>query len=110
MKNRQNTVHWTSNIHQSAYQNYRVCLYVAYHISMIDLEDLDPKVVVHFRRLVHTGVNRPIRVVFSLLSVDMWHLLYGIGRSLAQTSYRLLLAKNPACIVISILYLKYIKT
>lgn len=50
-----------------------------YHISTIDLGVLDPMVVIHFGCLFCTGVNRPMRVVFSLLVMDTWQPLYASG-------------------------------
>ena len=69
-----------------------------YSISTVDMGDPDPMVVVHFRWLFHTTVNRLMRVVFSLLSLDMWQPLYGIGRSLTQTTYRLWVL-SKSCLV-----------
>lgn len=74
-----------------------------YRIPIVDLGDLDPTVVVPFGWPFHTGVNLPIRMIFSLLSLDMWQPLYGIRQSLAKTSFHLRSSWNPACFEIEII-------
>jgi len=58
-----------------------------YHISTVDLGVLDPTVMIHFERLFCTGVNSPMRVVFSLLILDMWRIVWhGAGLGLNHLS------------------------
>lgn len=44
-------------------------------------------VVVYFGQICCTEVNYSIRVVSSLLNLDTWKPMYGIGRIPAQTTY-----------------------
>lgn len=99
----------TFKFHKSTLYSYRVRLSITYHISTINLEHLDPTTMVDFGRLFCMEVNRPMRVVFSLLSWDTWKLAYRIRGSPAQTTLCLCPTWNSTCIMISLLYLKYIK-
>ena len=106
VKLHQISVYRTWNIMNLPYNSYRVCLYIAYRISTVDLRDLDPTTKVHFGRLICMGVNHPKRVIFSLQGLDTWQLVYGLGRSPTKTTYHLRPAQNLAFFVISLFNLK----
>jgi len=61
---------------------------------------------VHFGWLIRTMVNCLKRVVFFLQGLDTWQLVYGLGQSLAKTTYRLRPAQNLAYFVSSLFILK----
>lgn len=94
MKICQSIVYWIRNIINSSLYSYWVSLYIAYQISTVDLRDLDPMVEVHFKRLMRTRVNHLKRVVLSLWRLATWQPVYGLGQSLAKTTYHLRPAQN----------------
>lgn len=78
----------------SDFKSYVILLYTVVksghpleHISVVDLGDPDPTVVIHIGRLSSMMSTRHTWVVFSLFHWDAWQSLYGIRKNSIETTY-----------------------